>query len=130
VAHSRQETRHYWLIGDYSYLRTTDCKVDSWEKLAAIAVADSTTLTQGKEIKDRRFFLTSLHNSAATLFDITESIDVLTTSNIPARCHLSSRAQSYTQRFCCSNLEALRRSGLNLLKLDVTPSGLNASRFS
>jgi hypothetical protein len=55
-------------MNDFSYLQTTDCKPQTatyrlqptdWKSLGAIVVVESTTLRQGKEQKDRRFFLTS-----------------------------------------------------------------------
>jgi predicted transposase YbfD/YdcC len=69
VKHGRQESRTCWLIHDFSDLQTTDCNLTGWKNLAAIVVVESITLRQGKEQKDRRFFLTSLHETAQMLLE-------------------------------------------------------------
>jgi predicted transposase YbfD/YdcC len=69
VKHGRQESRTCWLIHDFSDLQTTDCNLTGWKNLAAIVVLESITLRQGKEQKDRRFFLTSLHETAQMLLE-------------------------------------------------------------
>lgn len=122
VAHGRQETRRCWLIKDLSYLHTTDCNLAAWKNLAAIAVIETLTLREGKEVKDRRFFLTSLQDSAATLLDIIRKHwSIENQQHYPLDVTFNEDRNRTRKGFAAQNLAALRRLALTLLNLDDTP---------
>lgn len=122
VAHGRQETRRCWLMNDLSYLNSAECSVDSWKNLAAIAVVESTTLRQGKEVKDRRFFLTSLHESAADILGkIRKHWSIENQQHYPLDVTFNEDRCRTRKGFAAQNLAALRRLALNILNLDDTP---------
>lgn len=119
VKHGRQETRTCWLMSDFSYLQTTDCNLTAWENLAAIVVVESTTLRQGKQHKDRRFFLTSLREDAATLLEqVRKHWSIENQQHYPLDVTFNEDRNRTRKGFAAQNLAALRRLALNLLNLD------------
>jgi predicted transposase YbfD/YdcC len=119
VKHGRQETRQCWLINDFSYLQTTDCDLTTWKDLATIVVVESTTLRQGKEQKDRRFFLTSLQEDAQTLLDrVRKHWSIENQQHYPLDVTFNEDRNRTRKGFAAQNLAALRRLVLNLLNLD------------
>jgi predicted transposase YbfD/YdcC len=119
VKHGRQETRRCWLINDFSYLQTTDCNLSAWKNLAGIVVIESTTLRQAKEHKDRRFFLTSLNENAATLLErVRKHWSIENQQHYPLDVTFNEDRSRTRKGFAAQNLAALRRLALNLLNLD------------
>jgi predicted transposase YbfD/YdcC len=119
VKHGRQEARTCWLINDFSYLQTTDCKLTVWKSLAAIIVVESTTLRQGKEHKERRFFLTSLQETAQTLLEkVRKHWSIENQQHYPLDVTFHEDKNRTRKGFAAQNLAALRRLALNLLNLD------------
>jgi predicted transposase YbfD/YdcC len=119
VKHGRQETRQCWLINDFSYLQTTDCNLAAWKNLAALVVVESTTLRQGKEQKDCRFFLTSLREDAQTLLDrVRKHWSIENQQHYPLDVTFNEDRNRTRRGFAAQNLAALRRLALNLLNLD------------
>jgi predicted transposase YbfD/YdcC len=119
VQHGRQEVRQCWLIHDFSYLQTTTCNLAAWKHLAAIVVVESTTLRQGKEQQDRRFFLTSLSEDAQTLLDrVRKHWSIENQQHYPLDVTFNEDRNRTRRGFAAQNLAALRRLALNLLNLD------------
>jgi predicted transposase YbfD/YdcC len=120
VKHGRQETRQCWRINDFSYLQSTDCNLNAWKNLAAIVVVESTTLRQAKEQKDRRFFLTSLQESAQTLLErVRKHWSIENQQHYPLDVTFNEDRNRTRKGFAAQNLAALRRLALNLLNLDL-----------
>jgi predicted transposase YbfD/YdcC len=119
VQHGRQETRRCWLINDFRYLHMTDCHLTTWKNLATIVVIESITLRQGKEYKDRRFFLTSLNEDAQTLLDrVRKHWSIENQQHYPLDVTFNEDRNRTRRGFAAQNLAALRRLALNLLNLD------------
>jgi predicted transposase YbfD/YdcC len=119
VKHGRQETRQCWLLNDFSYLQTADCNLTAWKNLAAIVVIESTTLRQGKEQNDRRFFLTSLKENPSTLLDkVRKHWSIENQQHYPLDVTFNEDRNRTRKGFAAQNLAALRRLALNLLNLD------------
>jgi predicted transposase YbfD/YdcC len=119
VKQGRQETRKCWLINDFSYLHSTDCNLKAWKNLAALVIVESTTLHQGKAHKDRRFFLTSLHEEAQTLLDrVRKHWSIENQQPYPLDVTFHEDRNRTRKGFAAQNLAALRRLALNLLNLD------------
>lgn len=119
VKHGRRESRTCWLINDFSYLQTTDCNLTAWKNLSAIVVIESTTLRQGKEQNDRRFFLTSLQENVSTLLDrVRKHWSIENQQHYPLDVTFNEDRNRTRRGFAAQNLAALRRLVLNLLNLD------------
>jgi predicted transposase YbfD/YdcC len=119
VKHGRQETRQCWLMSDFSYLQTTDCNLTAWKNLAAIVVVESTTLRQGKQQHDRRFFLTSLTENAQTLLHrVRKHWSIENQQHYPLDVTFNEDRNRTRKGFAAQNLASLRRLSLNLLNLD------------
>jgi predicted transposase YbfD/YdcC len=94
-------------------------RYDVWKNLAAIVVVESTTLRQGKEYKDRRFFLTSLTENAATLLErLRKHWSIENQQHYPLDVTFNEDRNRTRKGFAPQNLAALRRLALNLLNLD------------
>jgi predicted transposase YbfD/YdcC len=118
VKHGRQESRTCWLINDFSYLQTTDCNLTAWKNLSAIVVIESTTLRQGKEQNDRRFFITSLNEDVQTLLQrVRKHWSIENQQHYPLDVTFNEDRNRSRKGFAAQNLAALRRLALNLLNL-------------
>lgn len=119
VKHGRQETRVCWLINDFSYLHTTEAKLNAWKNLSTIVVVESITLRQAKEQRDRRFFLTSLQDSAEVLLTkVRKHWSIENQQHYPLDVTFNEDRNRTRKGFAAQNLAALRRLALNLLNLD------------
>ena len=59
VAHGREEERVCHVLKDLSQLLAADCSVESWRDLRCLIVIEASTVRQGKESFERRYYLSS-----------------------------------------------------------------------
>jgi predicted transposase YbfD/YdcC len=125
VAHGRQETRTCYVVQDFQHLehfKLAECNLSAWTKLTSLIMVQSQTKRQGKESTEKRFFLSSLALSAKdALTKVRQHWSIENQQHYPLDVVFREDTSRTRRGFASQNLAALRRLGLNLLNLDVTP---------
>jgi predicted transposase YbfD/YdcC len=125
VAHGRQEARSCWVIQDFQHLeqfKLAACDLSSWANLTSLIMIESHTQRQGKESKEKRFFLSSLACSAQdALAKVRQHWSIENQQHYPLDVTFNEDSNRSRKGFAAHNLAVLRRLCLNLLNLDDTP---------
>jgi predicted transposase YbfD/YdcC len=115
--HGREENRKYWITESIGWLNS----LKSWDGLKSIGMAESTRIIDGKETRERRYYITSLKADAQEF-----GRSVRNHWRIENSCHwlldVCFREDECRKRVrrSAQNFAVIRRIALNVLKRDQT----------
>ena len=120
VAHGREETRECFVIKDLSQLYSADCGVESWRALKCLIVLKSHTLRQGKQVQERRYYLSSASWTASeALARVRGHWSIENSQHYVLDVVFREDASRSRRGYAAQNLALIRRLALNVLNLDI-----------
>lgn len=126
VGHGREEERICYVLKDLKQLELADCKVESWQNLKCLVMVEAKTVRQGKNVFEKRYFLSSKDWSAKQALESVRGHWSIENQQHYVLDMVFGEDSSRTRSgFAAENLGLIRRLALNLLNLDV---GLSISK--